>query len=426
MRFSLLSFACLTLVSVAQAQQLPAGYTEGYIIDNAGTKVTGLVENTRWQQNPRQVYFKTAPDAQPVVYRVGQVVEFRTVEGEFYRRRGVTVDVAENRPGFMDVNAPPSQIERDSVWLDVYAEGKLTLYYLRDARNKDHFYLEKADQGPAEMVVNRSLREINGRRVQAEDNTTYKRILQEFTADCAQASTRAAQTPFEARALQKLVQYYNEWCGTQSATTYVRSADTYRTRVKVGATVGGGLTRLGFSTNPNFKNAYENLASIHPTGLTPVGGLGLYVQPTRRRNQVYRIELQYQRLRADADVSYFVGVDDRLYARHEQLSLSVGYRQLLGSSVTQPFWGVGAGLASLFRRSYTVEYIDSRQKRSVTLLGAPAVLAPAAQLEIGVQRGNFALSLRGEYVYPKQDLLPPPTYRSTAFTTGLLVTAFFK
>ena len=135
-----------------------------------------------------------------------------------------------------------SSVVLDTVFLAVYVKGQLSLYFLKDEKDKSHFYIQRGKELPEELLVKRTLVEYQGRKLLATEDQ-YKKQLEVYLSDCPQVKTRIQKTRYSQKPLQELITLYHQ-CKTNKPVSYRVAPDKFR----LGLSVLAGVTHtsLGF------------------------------------------------------------------------------------------------------------------------------------------------------------------------------------
>ncbi|WP_223606778.1 outer membrane beta-barrel protein [Chryseobacterium sp. OSA05B] len=161
------------LFGVILCVQLSAqnNFEKGYVINNDGSKVEGLIKNMDWNRSPSQIEFKQDNSASSKLLSVDVIKEFE-VEGKAkYVRSEVDIDMSSDDINSLDDDEKPS-FTKKTAFLKVIVEGEYTLYGYSNENVKRFFYQQEGKTEP--LVFKRYM--ISGSNV--AKNNTYMRQLQ--------------------------------------------------------------------------------------------------------------------------------------------------------------------------------------------------------------------------------------------------------
>jgi len=155
---------CSTIICMAQIN-----YEPGYYIDNKGNKTEGLIRNLAWKNNPTDLEFRSAENAEPENKRMNEVVEF-FVSGYKFRRFEVAIDRSSTNIDRMSKSATP-QWTTEVLFLKVLVEGEISLLVYEEQNLVKYFYStgahDKAEQLMyREYLVDTEIKEVNTFRQQ--------------------------------------------------------------------------------------------------------------------------------------------------------------------------------------------------------------------------------------------------------------------
>lgn len=125
-------------------------YESGYFIDNSDKKITCLIKNIDWKNNPTQFKYKLEENAEPLNADIETIKEFGAVNTFKYVRSTVEIDRSSEYIRELDNNSEPIFSE-EQLFLKVLIEGKADLYIYQDGNLKRFFYTK--DNSNIEQLV---------------------------------------------------------------------------------------------------------------------------------------------------------------------------------------------------------------------------------------------------------------------------------
>src|SRR4051812_6250005 len=135
-RFLLYFFLLLPFLSTAQSN-----YKPGYIFENSGDSIPGLIDYKESDKNPSTIWFKSTVDAPAKVYKVEDCKGYGVNGIERYERFSVKKSLSTEELSKLSVGLDTSWT-RVTVLLKVIQAGKkLSLYSYTD-NIKTRFYLK--------------------------------------------------------------------------------------------------------------------------------------------------------------------------------------------------------------------------------------------------------------------------------------------
>lgn len=132
----LLLLLAAPLFAVAQSN-----YKKGLIVNLQGDTVHGFIDYKEWVRNPKDINFKTDPNASKKLLGTADISYFAVDGFEYYKRYAVSI----SQDGVELSNAPAAldnTVKTDTVFLKILQAGKnVTLYRYTDAL-KTRFYIK--------------------------------------------------------------------------------------------------------------------------------------------------------------------------------------------------------------------------------------------------------------------------------------------
>lgn len=279
--------AFLLLMSIVASAQ--KNFVEGYVVNHSGDTLRGLIDDKNWLSNPGQVLFRKSQEATPVAYTPADIQAFSLNSREHYRSKAVMYDVSPHR--LADLGSSPNPAwQSDTLFLRVDTEGAVSLYYLRENTDKEHFFLEK-NGGVAEDLLN--VRYTISREGSKQMITTqqYKSQLKNYLGDCNALNGKLYKVKYELEAIRNVVKQYNRCVGEAEAGQPTQEG---RSRLlEAGLVVGVHATKLQFASEGG--NFATLTGSPYRDALNGVGGISVdFVIPRRHRQFVIHNELVYK------------------------------------------------------------------------------------------------------------------------------------
>ncbi|HEV3414752.1 MAG TPA: hypothetical protein VG101_19875 [Puia sp.] len=141
----------LTVVAHAQVDFQP-----GYYIRNDGTKISCLIKDYGWRNNPKNIVCKNSPDAEPTTIDQESIIEFGVGNAKYQR---FEVDVDTSAQGIEDLSkSPVPEYRHETAFLKLLVEGKASLYVYR-RKEMTRFYFKLNAATPQPLVFKQYLNE---------------------------------------------------------------------------------------------------------------------------------------------------------------------------------------------------------------------------------------------------------------------------
>ncbi len=131
-------------------------FVKGIIVLNSGDTLQGLISDEEWKINPKLIYFKSTSDETAKTYDPVNTKMFRIEDGNWYVGYTGKVDGTSLLVSQLTYNPKPVYLT-DTLFLRVMVAGVVDLYYARDSRERDHFFIKKAGDTLTELQYNKYL-----------------------------------------------------------------------------------------------------------------------------------------------------------------------------------------------------------------------------------------------------------------------------
>ncbi len=279
----------LTITGFAQRKFVP-----GYYITKQGDKVEAQINDQNWDRNPTFIEVSNGAD----VVRLGldELSGFGLSTGDVYDAYSVEVDKSPTKINLIEVNSQPV-IVRETVFLKAIVKGAASLYYLKDNNAKEHYYIQKGEEEPAELIY-RTV------KFQSEDKFSYNKLpiyrglLSATLTECPEATEKISKLPFMQSAFEGLIVSYNQ-CVSGSAGTYQATKEGIKWNIA--ATGGLTYTSLKFTSSDSHSLTNGDFNGANYTiGLTALANL-----PRGRGRWAIQGDLLLKPFKAEDTYSYY-------------------------------------------------------------------------------------------------------------------------
>lgn len=405
------AFCCL-LTFAAAAQK---NFVRGYYITATGDTVQSFIDDRNWIKNPDKIRIADSPESSTfTTFSASDIKGFGLTTGDVYVSEVVQIDKSKENLSQMNIGDAPV-IVTDTVFLRVLVKGKLNLLFMEDENSKKHFYLQKENAQPEELIIHKKVMMVNGKKV-ISSTAAYKDLLNRHLQDCPEAARRISTTQLQTGMLTRLFTNYNACFASEEETQYV--AKTEKVIYKLGAVAGLSPSNLKVEEAEKKKYSLENsgLVESYTIGLS----LNAVLPRANRRWSIYN-EVAWKYFRMSGENEDRAGIGQY---KHEKVEVKMGYiglntmlRYQLPLAKIRPF--VNVGIANNFNlvdnstvetyyRSFTIEKITGgplmepiRKYEQALLIGA------------GVESGKFNAGFRLEYGNGMSSFATISTKRST-------------
>jgi hypothetical protein len=270
---SLCIFLPLVLTGYSQQNYLP-----GIIVKLKGDTLRGLINNQNAEKNPLNIYFRRDMNHNPDIFSPQEVQSF-TVADEIY----ISATVSLNE-GFYETqelsNSPEIKLQTETVFLQALVRGNKSLYYLKDSKGREQFYVE-LDSRYELLIYHKYLKnltnsgDIAGANTITEDKR-YIGQLSYYLSDCPNIQSSLRNLKLSKQSLVKLFRQYYDCINANAE--YEKKSD--ETKAEFGVIGGLSLTSLKFKAD---EGSFDELInSDFP--VSPSIAFGIYYNKKLSRN----------------------------------------------------------------------------------------------------------------------------------------------
>ncbi|MCJ8163720.1 PorT family protein [Pontibacter sp. E15-1] len=391
MKTILLSALCL--ISLGAAAQ--SGFKNGYYTTQAGDTVQVQIQDENWIRNPNEISIMQQGKTRTLTQ--AEIAGFGLAQGDVYRKFTVDVDASPLSLSNMAVNQP-AVILRDTVLLRLLVSGPANLYELNDKGGKRHFYIQKGNEEPKELMYRKVKKEVDGKRMVATQEL-YKGLLLVYLSDCGVTERSVHSTSFKAEALTKIINKYNS-CVEPNQEEYVAKEE--KTRLRFGVTAGLGVATYTAHNEGDYNELVgSNFSSMNPNAgliidMVLPRGYGRWGVSSELAYKTYKMSGDYSEKSSSSSYLDYKTTFDLQYAA---LNMQVVYT-MKGDSKLRPF--LSAGLAMNFLVGDKSNQTSTRSQYGIVReyenppLEEMRKLEQAILLGAGINYSQFVVSARYE------------------------------
>ena len=114
-------------------------FEKGYYIDNNDQKISCLIKNLDWKNNPTKFEFKLSENSETQKADIKSIKEFAITNATKFIRSTVKIDRSSGNVNNLNADKNPVFSE-EQLFLKVLVEGKANLYEYTDSDLKRYFY----------------------------------------------------------------------------------------------------------------------------------------------------------------------------------------------------------------------------------------------------------------------------------------------
>jgi len=236
----------LVLLSQTHMGKAQEHFIPGSILTLSNDTMRGLIDYRDWELNPSRINFKNS-SGEITTYTPDGILAFRVSNDVVFLSKHLAMDVSNYRVQDLGGNNPVQIVSDTAVFVRLIVRGQLNLYYLKDAKDKDHFWFQNNKDSIYEMRITRKIVSTQGMAHQTglavATLKIYQIILPGIVAGCPSVSEKAKTVDFSMPAFTKIATRYNE-CINGDKGTFV--AKQKKIKVTYGLIAGASLLSLKF------------------------------------------------------------------------------------------------------------------------------------------------------------------------------------
>jgi len=290
-------------------------FEKGYIINNAGNKVEGLIKNMDWSRSPSQIEFQQDTNTPAKSYGIETIKGFE-IEGKAkYIKAEVDVDTSSDDINALNDDAKPLFVKQ-TVFLKTVVEGKYTLYRYAN-QNVERFFYQKEDKTEP-LVFKRYM--VSGSHI-GKNNTYLKQL--EDVSDCGN-TTAGSAVEYRENDLKALFIKFNT-CGNEEYKSFDEKSNKKLFHLSIRPGVNFSSLEIKNNSPHNVFNAdYGSKTNFR------IGVEAEFVLPFNNNKWAIIAEPTYQYFKADQEVftTTILGekVSNKASVKYSSVEVPVGLR----------------------------------------------------------------------------------------------------
>lgn len=332
-----LSIFILALFAAANTQA-QSNFLPGYIQNQQGDTLTGLIDFQNWAKSPSEIHFQAEQSTAKRTFNPMNIKAFH-VSDEDYFSANVQIETSPRETEQLQPESALILVTRNVFLKPVFKTNAKNLYVYVDEFNNNHFYIR--EDTIYKLLIYKKFLNISS--MSYVETKRYVGQLLYYFSDTPSLSALINKTEYTLPSLTKLFTTYYQ----RSTSKIDLGSEQKKTNIKFGVLSGLSCTTLDFVSDnwPSLVNAsYKPYISVVPA-------LSLEFIENRNRNKwsLYN-ELLYSNYWVEGDAK------DYLYSYHSKLSFQyLNFSSLLRYTMPlktyQPFVNVGISLGYLLGKS---------------------------------------------------------------------------
>ena len=351
----------------------------GGIITNSQDTLKGYIDDRGWNINPSAISFTQSLDEPTTSYSPSEIGGVIIGDQLVYLSQITLIDITPIKDRELKFS-PKQEVVKETVFLKLLVEGQIQLLYLKDQKQKDHFFIRQGSSSPEELIFIRYLIEDNG-SIRIASSNIYKDQLLGYL-DHPSMKRKIGNAKYTHASLTQLFQTYHALIG-ETDSEILSSRE--KALARFGLLIGGNLTRMTFEGDVKREISQANYT--HHPGIY-AGGIFELVFPTwQQKLSLYNeVSIKYYRLEGmyEQPFSSYTGTTEFDLSELKILNI-LRYRYPITPTLK---FNVGGGVSSNFTLKKDNSLITSLNLTP----NSPVQTAPAFQDE---QFKNYDLGFVG-------------------------------
>ena len=257
-------------------------YQTGYVINQNGDTLKGLIDYRNWNKNPKKITFRSDITKESIFFSPLDLKKFYVAD-ESYEGAVVTVDSISNRVDELTENST-FRFRTDTIFLQCIVDGAKSLYYYKDKNNKEHFFINQGSK--FELLQYKKYIKRIGTANSIIENKKYIGQLTNYFSDCPTVPSEFKKVEYSQKSLEKLFLRYYE-C-TKGEIKFRKKRD--KVSIETGALIGVSMTKIQFSGSIfPYLGRTDYAPSVNPTAALFVN----FILPRNQKKWSIANEIMY-------------------------------------------------------------------------------------------------------------------------------------
>jgi hypothetical protein len=279
-------------------------FRPAYIIDLKNDTVYGFINyNANVYYNCE---FKKTPESEVINYKPFEIKSYRFIDDKYYISREVVLKNSYTRINLMDFPDPLSEgiilksnykeegTYKDSVFLEYLVKGEMDLYYLKDLKGIEHYFIENTENNLLDLTIEKIQTFYNGTFKSEVTKNSYIGKIKAAMIQCPQVFEEIDNIELDHKNLIKVTSdYHNYMCTDQKCIVYQRKLPTHSVHF-------GVYSGLGISKSYNLflgEFGSEDMMYFEPS-FSPIIGFDIRFMKPHARFEKFSYKIKVQMLRA--------------------------------------------------------------------------------------------------------------------------------
>lgn len=355
-----------TSYSIAQSR-----LEAGYLIENDGTKITCLISNQDWVENPTKFKYLRDTESGLIEKTIDEVQEFGIINKSKFVRRTIDLNVSDASHQSL------SEFKKETVFLKELVNGKFNLYlFTKDKQNT--FYYQTALK-PLETLVYHDQEDSD-----KSADATFRTQLSKAVNCTKKSKSYLSKLNYDEKSL---IDYFIEQnqCTNQE---YYSPYEVKTTPGKLQIKLKSGIIFSSLNVDNTRGRVYD---SDFGNFLVPTYGLEFeYSLSAKQKKSSLIAELMYERFDESSTIEFRIrNHRDESYANYSALNFMINFRRYLFiSKKSRIFANLGSLISFSFNSAVELEETELFEISSEVRFGAGIGYSYADRVFLEVRQYN--------------------------------------
>lgn len=306
--FIIVSFLLISFGASAQAK-----FQSGYFIKTDGTKITCLIKNIGWRNNPTKIEYKLSETDKVQEVSISSMQEFGIDHELKFQRFTVKIDRSSESLEKLSSNRHP-EFNEEQLLLNVLLEGKASLYSYLDGTLTRFF--SKTDNSPIEQLVFKSYLT---KKNEVRKNYGFRQQLLTNINCGTIGMDEINKIDYQKNSLIRYFINYNQCEGA----SFTNIAAKHK-KPKINFRIRPGINKASLSINNQY-SIYKNVDFDDQINFR-LGFESEVVFPFNKNKWAFIFEPTFQYYQSSVEVTYPYTPDQTLKLDYSSLELPIGIR----------------------------------------------------------------------------------------------------
>jgi len=268
-----LSLILIILLFSARTANSQENFIPGSVLTLSNDTLKGLLDYRDWELNPAKIRFKNS-SGEIKTFKPYGIKAFWVSKDVVFLSKRLAMDVSNYRVEDLVLDDSVMIVRDTTVFVRVIVGGRLSLYYMKDAKEKEHFWFQNKSDSIFEMRITRRMVKTQGVAYRSDralaSLNLFQLILPGIVSDCPAMAEKVKTTAFSMKDFMRVAEQYND-CITGVKTSTVMQ--TNKVKLTFGLIAGASTVNLKFYGADNVTITQVSFPSIW----TYTGGVALKI-----------------------------------------------------------------------------------------------------------------------------------------------------